>query len=110
MAGLGLIHVRGRLCKYESKAKGNRRASSKAGQFVACRPAGKRGWATVKSKSATATPGKRKSKSAGSRKGLSCTTVHTKMFGQGRRKQCREICRRKGKIVTNTPCRTGKRR
>lgn len=106
MAGLGLVHVRGQLCKYQSKSAGNRRASSKAGKFVRCHKAGKRGWAAVKS-SSSSTPSKRKS---GSRKGVSCTTVYTKMFGQGSKRKCRTICRRKGKIVSNTPCRKDKKR
>jgi len=42
--GLGLIHVKGNICKYESVASGNRRQMALAGRRVKCRKAGKRGY------------------------------------------------------------------
>lgn len=102
---LGLVHVRGRLCIYESKASGNRRAGSKAGKFVRCRPAGKRGYVVdAKAKAAPKRKAAAKRKTTPASGNAHCKTFKVKMFGQGAKKQCRKVCwGTNGKIKSNKP-------
>jgi len=105
---LGLIHVRGRLCKYASKASGNRRASAKAGKFVQCRPAGKRGWvvdkrSTKPKQTSTPKPSSKRKAATTAKGGMVCRKLEQRMFGKGAKKVCREVCWSKGKIVSNKP-------
>ncbi len=115
--GLGLIHVKGNICKYEAVAKGNRRQMALAGQRVKCRKAGKRGYvvdtrhgspdidrnrrgAAKRRGSGKMTPSRRSAKRTTSRsgsaartpslKGLKCKNV-TFRSSKGKR-YCRKLC------------------
>lgn len=93
---LGLVHVRGKLCKYQ--------AGKKRGKFVRCVKAGKQGYRATK-------PLKSGSKKRGSKPRTTpasgnahCKTIKVKMFGQGAKKQCRKVCwGTNGKIKSNKP-------
>jgi hypothetical protein len=78
---LGLLHVRGKLCKYTG--------GKRKGQFVRCTKAGKRGHAAKPKRSSTT--------------GGNCKLVKQRMFGKGNKKVCRKICWRGGKIASNKP-------
>ena len=94
---LGLVHIRGNLCKYEGGGK------TKRGKFVRCTKAGKQGYRATKPLKSGSKKRGSASRKAGSMAGK-CKLVKTKMFGQGAAKQCRKVCwGANGKITSNKP-------
>ena len=93
---LGLVHVNGKLCKYE--------AGKKRGKFVRCHKAGKQGYRAVKATGASAKKrGTAKRRTTPASGNAYCKTVKVRMFGKGA-KQCRKVCwGTNGKIKSNKP-------